>query len=463
MKIWIVFLFIAVGADHSTIEQAFNKNGVKGVIAAAKALEKDKGEAEASRLLAQCLRDRNVALSAAVASAIGQMGDAGKSALPELVAAFTDDESGGELAKELNTLNLGDIPIWLAEAALYGEDDNGNAYTALECLGVNDRRLVPILQKGLASANNDVQWNAVCLLADLGAKAAPARQSLIRLLEKEPNHDRTAAGYFSPNNVRAKAAYALGCIGEEPDQTVRLLLRTLKHHDPEIRISSALGLGRLGSKAHVAIPDLIACLGDEQMRVESGGCIWSAHPDSASGIALVEIGPAAIPGIVDALDANDVAVRLHAANAIRYFDKPTKVTVDALIKRLYDSRATVRRESVISLRVIVPEAKRLASEMVRLALDSDANVREAAATTLGCLHPSTEVPVEPLIRLIDDPAPIVRSTALRALGRVTRKGIVLSAGEKLKNDPDESVRRAASEELSRLNRLKDTPPAASPR
>jgi len=43
----------------------------------------------------------------------------------------------------------GDITIWLAEAAL-SRDDTGNALSALKFVGLQDDRLVPILQKVLA-------------------------------------------------------------------------------------------------------------------------------------------------------------------------------------------------------------------------------------------------------------------------------------------------------------------------
>ena len=152
--------------------------------------------------------------------------------------------------------------------------------------------------------------------------------ALVRLLEEEPRREKTADEFFAPNEVRAHAASALGGIGAEPEQTVRLLTKTLKHSDPEIRIWSAIGLGRMGEKAKAAIPALAACLADEKMILKPGGCLWSAHPDHAAATALVDISPSSIPALIAALDAREARVRRHAANALWHCGEAARPAVE---------------------------------------------------------------------------------------------------------------------------------------
>jgi HEAT repeat protein len=416
MFVLVMLMAAAAVSDDGKIERAFHETGARGVASSAEAIASDKGPAAAVKALSKLLQDEDLELRAAAAHALGRMGDAGKQAMPSLASAL-NKEGAEEFAAALNDLGPGDIPLWLAEAALH-HDDAHDAYQALESLGLRDKRLAPILEKGLTDANFDVQWYAAVLLADMEAKAAPARAALVRLLQEEPKREKRSDEFFSPNEVRAKAAFALGCIGAEPDQTVRLLTAMLKHADPEIRIWSAIGLGRMGSRAKAAIPALIECLTDEKMILLPGGCIYSAHPDHSAATALVNIGEPALPALIGALDAKQASVRRHAADALWYFGPKAKPAVESLIRRLRDPEAEVRCKAANALGWIAPDGKEAVPSLEELLKDRNSNVRRAAAAALGNMGSVAESAVPALTKLLKATEEEVRAAAAQSLKEI---------------------------------------------
>ena len=245
---------------------------------------------------------------------------------------------------------------------------------------------MPILQQGLSHADVRTQWRAAELLGDMGAKAAPAREALVKLLQEEPKRRKGMNDVFSPNDVRAQAAFALGCMGVEPDQTVSLLTAMLKHEDPTIRIGSAQGLGQMGDRAQAAIPALVECLADEKMILSPA--VGPAYPGHSAAAALVAIGPSSLSAIIGALGAEQATIRRHAADALESFaPEEVQPAVETLFQRLHDPDAGVRRAAAHLLGWIAPHAESLVPELVRLTRDEDPDVRIQAATTLGYLEP----------------------------------------------------------------------------
>ena len=365
-------------------EQALRESGPTGVVATAKALSAAKGAEVAVDELSQLLQhyDNDIELRAVAVHVLGAMGDKGKVALPRLILTITYDHHG-ELTEILADLGAGDIPMWLIEKALRPAGDAQMAYYAAERLDIQDDRVMPLLNKGLLSNDVTVQWRAVTLLARLGPEAVSARPVLLRLLqegpeEPEPQVKEGPEELISLAKVRAKAAFALGCIGKEPEETVHLLIRMLKHKDPKIRIGAAEGLGQLGRSVKAAIAPLVECLADEKMRLSDCDIFDLKH---AASDALVAIGRPAIQEITQALEAKPVNVRRRAAKVLGRFGAKAKAATDSLFQRLKDPEAKVRSEAAEALGMIVPDSKRLAAELIRLAQqDEDRQIRNRAMT-----------------------------------------------------------------------------------
>ncbi len=98
----------------------------------------------------------------------------------------------------------------------------------------------------------------------------------------------------------------------------------------------------------------------------------------------------------------------------------------------------------------MPDAKRFVPEIVRLTRDKEASVRIEAALTLSYLKPAEAVPVGPLNDLLGDSVPEVRITALESLERIAPRKALESAIERLRKDPEESVRQAAEQAREHL-------------
>jgi len=389
-------------------------------------------------------------LRAAAAHALGRMGDSGKAALPELASTLV---SGVGVAHYLEEYGAADIPVWLAAAALRPDatDETSNAFFALQLLEPKDERLIPLLVGALGHPNLDVRWSAVVLLADMREMAAPAHPALVLLLEQEPDRPQRAAEYFSPERIRQEAAFALGCIGANPERTVQLLTGMLTHDEPGIRKWSALGLGQMGAEAKAAIPHLIDMLVDEKSSLPAATCIYSAHPEHAASTALVNIGEHSIPALAQALKANSSKVRLRAAEALMYFGPRAESAKDDLIRLLQDRDEDVRCTVAAALSWIAPHDQLLVTELLRLTHAKEPKVRAAGVTTLGVLGLKQKaIPLDRILRLIGDPDPDVRKAALGCLTAVAPRETVASAVERLLVDPDDNVRDAAEEAQERL-------------
>ena len=445
MFAFALLVVIAAAPNDAEIERAFEKNGAKGVLAAAEEIEQSQGAAAAVKTLTRLLTHDNFRLRAAAAHALGSMGDSGKTAVTDVVSALSDYSVSNYLAE----YGKGDIPVWLAEAVLRPKS-TADAFFALKMFGPEDERLVPMFVQALSHPHSSVRWRSVSLLGDMGAKASAARPALVRLLEEEARRQKQPGEYFSPKDVRQKAVFALGSIGAEPEATVKLLTGLLEHKEAGLRVWSALGLGRMGADAKAAIPALIEMLADEQSVLPPASCAFSAHPGHAASTALVNIGKDSIPALVQSLDARDPRVRVRAADALLFFGPKAKAATNGLIRLLQDEDADVRCRAAAALYWIAPDDKRLVKELVRLTQAKEPKVRAAGASTLGYLEPTKEIPLDSIRRLLDDPDPDVREAALGALQTHAPREIVQSAIEQLLKDADDYVRYVAEEAQERI-------------
>jgi HEAT repeat protein len=102
----------------------------------------------------------------------------------------------------------------------------------------------------------------------------------------------------------------------------------------------------------------------------------------AATLALVEIGPASIPGLTKALEHPDAAVRRRAARALRLQGPTARSAVPALSERLKDSDPGVRIDAAAALGEIHREK---AVPMLLELLRSDRAASKAAAEALCAL------------------------------------------------------------------------------
>jgi HEAT repeat protein len=196
---------------------------------------------------------------------------------------------------------------------------------------------------------------------------------------------------------RASAAFALGDMCSP--RAVPELERALGDAARDVRLAAGRSLGRLG--ALEAIEPLIAASLERRV------------PQDVAGLALFDLGPAAVPRLVELTGNAEPAVRSKAVELV------------GLLGDAGDARPVLER-----LR------------------DSAAAVREASADALGRLGAAEGR--DALVRALDDRVPAVRAAAARALGRTGGRRAADALLPVARGDAFEPA-RAAAEALAQID------------
>ena len=274
-----------------------------------------------------------------------------------------------------------------------------------------------------------VRRNAAAALARFGTRP----EALAALLGAMKDGERA---------VRQEAARSLAQVRPLPAEAVAPLLETVRtDRDPFIRVFSITAIGHAGDRAADAVPVLIDILKDRP----GGG---PADPSSAAAAALAEIGPAARPALVAALDSphartraaaaqllgnmgpvppaaldalermlkdSDRVARVQAAAALWKLDRRTTTTLPVLTEAVADADSLVRGLTVEALAAMGPEAGPAAAALASVLKDENYMTRRAAAAALGRIGPAAHEAVPALRAALQDEEPDVRREAAEAL------------------------------------------------
>jgi HEAT repeat protein len=168
--------------------------------------------------------------------------------------------------------------------------------------------------------------------------------------------------------VRFSAACALAQFEPSTEGVLELLLAKLEEPrlTPDTAARAAIAVGHYGPRARPALARLL-----EQLR-----------KGDAATVALVEMGPASIPGLAEALQDNSPKVRRRAAKALRCMGPSARSAVPVLMERLKDSDGGSRAEAALALGEIHREK---AIPLLRPLLTEDPATAKAAAEALCAL------------------------------------------------------------------------------
>ncbi|HUG36544.1 MAG TPA: HEAT repeat domain-containing protein [Candidatus Limnocylindrales bacterium] len=204
--------------------------------------------------------------------------------------------------------------------------------------------------------------------------------------------------------------------------------------------------------------------------------------------ALMTFGPAALPGLTQALADADPEVRLAGAKGLGRLGAAARPAVPALVEAMKDRVGIVRRVAALSLGSIRPSTPEAIAALVRALGDPDAAVLDNAAHSLldlgqaavpaltealkhpdggvragaavaltagvqfGQFRPVSAETVRALIEALKDSQPDVRDEVARVLAEVGPTGRVALGPlrEVAQRDPVESVRRTAERAIERL-------------
>jgi HEAT repeat protein len=194
----------------------------------------------------------------------------------------------------------------------------------------------------------------------LGVPAS--RYAALGMINQEPFYENRPLSFWQHAlkdrnaNLRKRAAFNLGCIGNDRPAVAPDLGRALSDEDAVVRLNASLALYKMGPAARAALPELCAALkdGDLPVRMNAAMALSRFGPDGAD----------AVPALLEALD--DPANRTE----ITYFHR------------------TIRAEIVFALGKVGPAARDAVPALEAVAKEKDARMRDMAAEALGLIDPA---------------------------------------------------------------------------
>ena len=217
-----------------------------------------------------------------------------------------------------------------------------------------------------------------------------------------------------------------------------------------------------------AIPQLVKILRQsiKEERIESlgsaepfisgrAGGLFQSRPPALrySAHALMQIGPPAVPGLIELFDIDPKRARLTVDPILMSIGRVTSHELPLLTRLLAHESAHVRKKAIIALQRIHPRAKAAIPSLLGILNDNDEEVRRFARSALDGMGPVSGLEVPVLIETLRDKrrSAIVRKYAAEAL--VTEVAVP-ELGEVLeRREEDITVRRAAARTLGRLGKL----------
>jgi HEAT repeat protein len=356
----------------------------------------------------------NRSYSSGAAAALGKMGTRARAAIPALIKALQDQPEG----------------LRRRAAEALGE------------MGPEAKTAVPALIQTLQNQEDRAREEAVEALGKIGPEAAPAVPALVKLLktkkafvEEGSSEEERKKRQWWHDDVRAKAATALGRIGAEAKAAVPALVDALKEERNDIGGQAAEALGRFGPDAKEAMPALLRrwpgyVPAEAVWRID--GQLQMVVPAILQALELpnvdvqeegkkllTAIGPRAVPAITKALTSGSTNQRCKFAQALGRLGPDLSFAAPALLEAMKDKEDYVRRDAVEALKKIVPEGNQATiSALIQALKDKEAMVRSEAAAALGRIGPQAQRAVPALTLALKDKDELVRDEAAQALGFV---------------------------------------------
>ena len=300
-------------------------------------------------------------------------------------------------------------------------------------------------QKGAREALLAMKDEAVPELADSLVQGETLLEKINRSVGHKlpPKQRRHAMKIFGIGEVitrKTEALEALKLMGTNAQAAVPALAQVLR--DPNVSLSSMAGLA-LGEMGPAAVPELISALDEGDYNVRANAC----H-------ALQRLGPdavAAAPRLVYSLE-NETGPILPVASYTLSRIGPG--ALPALLPSLSHTNWTTRRWAAYAIGFMVPGEVDPAPHLYPLTRDEHPEVRLVALQTLGRIYISSPEGIQVLRELFADPNPEIRVAAIQAFARAPWMVIKhMDACIELLEDPSPKVRGYAAEALMNVSPL----------
>jgi HEAT repeat protein len=321
------------------------------------------------------------------------------------------------------------ISYWVGTLRTGSDDDRARAAAVLGESGADDPAVVAGLAGALKDENAIVRRNAATALARFGTHSETVTALLGALKDSNPA-------------VRQVAAHSLAQVRPLPAEAVAPLLDVIQaERDPSTRSYAITAISHAGDRATGAIPVLIGIL-----KERSGGN--AADPSVAATAALIEIGPAARPALIAALDSKDArtraaaatalgalgpvppegleglermlkdpdpVARVRAASALWKLDRRTKTTLPVLIEALSGRDWLLQGLAIEAVSAMGPDAAPAVPALVSVLRNENYMTRQSAAIALGRIGPGAREAIPALRAALQDEESVVRREAEAAL------------------------------------------------
>lgn len=431
------------------------------------------------------------------------LGSIGPVALPKLLPALKNPDSRirSGSAKALGWFGEKAAPAIPGLVELLNDENENVRFHAAKTLGKIGPPAIPALRKCLQGTNWKLQLSALSAVQAMGIKARPLSEILIpiasdtpapelqiqamRALRRIQPEPKFYAPVLWPLALHANAEIrreAAECVLALPAElSVPRLAKMLNNADASVQRWAADILGRIGSAASVAAPELIQKIeqNNSPETAETFKTALASMGTTASDALFQHIGKigsgrispdhwavqilakAGIPGLAklaDALQHENDAIRLAALYGIQKLGVDGRASLPKVERLLRDSNDRVRSAGLRCLVTISRKPNRYQNDVRRFLKDDSTEVRQAAAISVQSLSSVGEPIIGKLEKLLQDRSNKVRLAALRAFkslgGRASAHAESIAT---LLMEQNEDVQVAAAEALSAIGQA---PPLA---
>lgn len=217
-------------------------------------------------VMVESLKDTDPGVRAAAAEGLGRIGEEAKGAVPRLAGLLKDPDAGVRLAAAFALGRIGpDAASAVPDLAVaLGSDADAvvrkEAARACSLLGLDAKPAIPALAKALrVDKSEDVRQQAALALGKMrGDELQPAVPAMLEAMKKDPN-----------KSVRIFVVHSLGnSLGDGLRAYVKDLAdQLMKDSDGGVRLALVQELGGLGPAAKEALPALNRAVADVQLSV----------------------------------------------------------------------------------------------------------------------------------------------------------------------------------------------------